>query len=550
MTIRKPVPAGVDVAMLASRLSARIEGGRVQRYECQLVTPMYGGGVAAGEVDLAMPIRATAIRGQLRFWWRLLHGEGANSPSQTQAQSRAQFRDELAIFGGLREDGTLKASALKVRVTQLRLNEVAGKPAPTSPAGTYLLNKDGVYKSIPNFGDYPGYALFPAKGNATEHKTADLLSAGTCWRLQLDGAKLHDRQWTQVVRALRWWATFGGVGARTRRGCGAVMVKDAAGNMITVTDAEVVAAGMQLSIRPARSSAIEAWKDAVGCLKTFRQGEGTARTPRGSNSSPGRSYWPEPDTIRRITSVNHPKHPPKENAPQCFPRAAFGLPIIFEFKDRYRGDARGRPDRSKFDPDSTTLKAQLKGETKPRERMASPLILRPYPSADGMAWHPAVLRIDRQRLPSIQLVLEGPYRQLPETIDRADWQGGAWAADVTPMRSRGDDALSAFVAFFAEAADARAMTVPSQPTPTPESMTAQEERILAHVTYHDRDRTVTATHPDTSRRYTVSGDEGEALWASLYPQAQEAIRNTHCLATAVLLDGKLIRIEPRIEDTP
>lgn len=39
---------------------------------CELITPMYGGGVKAGRVDCKMPIRASALRGQLRFWWRLL----------------------------------------------------------------------------------------------------------------------------------------------------------------------------------------------------------------------------------------------------------------------------------------------------------------------------------------------------------------------------------------------------------------------------------------------------------------------------------------------
>lgn len=42
---------------------------------CELVTPMYGGGVQAAMPDVSMPIRATAIRGQLRFWWRLLEFE-------------------------------------------------------------------------------------------------------------------------------------------------------------------------------------------------------------------------------------------------------------------------------------------------------------------------------------------------------------------------------------------------------------------------------------------------------------------------------------------
>ena len=35
---------------------------------CTLITPMFGGGVTPGEVDRDLPIRAGALRGQLRFW--------------------------------------------------------------------------------------------------------------------------------------------------------------------------------------------------------------------------------------------------------------------------------------------------------------------------------------------------------------------------------------------------------------------------------------------------------------------------------------------------
>ena len=36
-------------------------------YTIKLITPMYGGGVVAGVVDEEMPVRATSIRGHLRF---------------------------------------------------------------------------------------------------------------------------------------------------------------------------------------------------------------------------------------------------------------------------------------------------------------------------------------------------------------------------------------------------------------------------------------------------------------------------------------------------
>lgn len=43
-------------------------------YTIQIITPLFGGGVEAGMPDETMPIRATAIRGQLQFWWRATRG--------------------------------------------------------------------------------------------------------------------------------------------------------------------------------------------------------------------------------------------------------------------------------------------------------------------------------------------------------------------------------------------------------------------------------------------------------------------------------------------
>ena len=64
---------------------------------CTLMTPMYGGGVTPGKVDCELPIRASALRGQLRFWWRLLNGAG-RKPAEV-------FSDESALWGGISGHG-------------------------------------------------------------------------------------------------------------------------------------------------------------------------------------------------------------------------------------------------------------------------------------------------------------------------------------------------------------------------------------------------------------------------------------------------------------
>ena len=69
---------------------------------------MYGGGVKAGEVDLNMPIRASALRGQLRFWWRLLN-------SATYPTSVGLFNAESALWGGISSNGP-QASQVRLQV--------------------------------------------------------------------------------------------------------------------------------------------------------------------------------------------------------------------------------------------------------------------------------------------------------------------------------------------------------------------------------------------------------------------------------------------------
>ena len=38
--------------------------------EISVITPLFGGGAEPGVADLLAPVRASSIRGHLRFWWR------------------------------------------------------------------------------------------------------------------------------------------------------------------------------------------------------------------------------------------------------------------------------------------------------------------------------------------------------------------------------------------------------------------------------------------------------------------------------------------------
>ena len=57
-------------------------------YHIELITPLFGGGVEPRVNDPSLPIRPTAIRGQLQFWWRATVGAKYTTlPELREAQS-------------------------------------------------------------------------------------------------------------------------------------------------------------------------------------------------------------------------------------------------------------------------------------------------------------------------------------------------------------------------------------------------------------------------------------------------------------------------------
>lgn len=368
---------------------------------CTLITPMYGGGVTAGEVDWDMPIRASALRGQLRFWWRLLNGADWSSPDL--------FTDESELWGGI--------SGREPRASQVTLQV---KSTPVSER--QLVAKSNLIRERPP--GFPAYALILESG-----EDPSFLKAGYEFDLVLRFKQsVAPRQREGTIEALRWWASLAGVGTRTRRGFGAVKATTD-GAVLTPVSAEEVGrrGGQMVTGSPARD-ATEAWRSAIDALREFRLGKGVGRNP-GSGGRPGRSRWPEADTIRRLKNTHARGHKPEHLAIGCYPRAAFGLPLVFHFKDKGRGDPKGK------DRDSLTLNPAG------CERMASPLILRPW--FDGRRYRPAALLLPgwEERV-SVRVGLDSERETLawPESRDERERQ----AQRIRPMDAQGAaDALSA-----------------------------------------------------------------------------------------------------------
>ncbi|MEZ4359355.1 MAG: type III-B CRISPR module RAMP protein Cmr1 [Kofleriaceae bacterium] len=340
--MRSPPKAPPAVAF--STAAASVQETRGYRF----LTPVFGGGVTPQAFDPVTPVRVASIRGQLRFWWRAVNPRGCETVEALRAA-------EAEVFGS-----TKAASALVVRVSR--------DPGPPTPVPVL---RDGDRFRTEAGMEAVAYGAFPLRA---EEKP---FCHGKVWDF---GARTFELTYsfpervTRDVHAALWaWAHVGGLGGRTRRGFGAIAQLSPRLPSLEEGWKDFVAAKQvpwpHLVERPTVGKASSAGdgRDALtrllGALRKLRQGEGVGRR-RGQGSVPGRSYWPEPDAIRRrFPEQVGEKHRTPVTDDDCFPRAHFGAPIIFHFKDQG------------IDPRDSTLRP------KNHHRLASRLILRPHQDA-------------------------------------------------------------------------------------------------------------------------------------------------------------------------
>lgn len=311
--------------------------------DLEVITPMFGGSAAARTVNSDHPVRAASVRGQLRFWWRATAGAAFKTHQELlDAESR--------IWGCMATPGKEKKGKDGKTVDPVDVGRVSVS-VETLGAG-----KVGSADQFPQK-MLMSYAIFPFQAN-NQQSAAEYVD-GVRFRLILRGLG-SDR--AAVIQALAAWIQFGGVGARTRRGCGSVRV--VGGDALPVVSVGAARSGQAWSLRPRvvlfgapKPSAFAAWQAALVVYRDFRQLPGFARN-EGSRERPGRSRFPEADTLRRALRTHAPEHRPLIDV-DGFPRADLGLPIIFQFKDRRSGD-----------PAPQTLE----GATEGLLRFASPVI--------------------------------------------------------------------------------------------------------------------------------------------------------------------------------
>ena len=288
-------------------------------FHIKVETPMVGGGVVAGEIDQKRPIRVSSIRGHLRYWWRLLNWDEGNGTMR---------QNEADVWGGLD-----KRSEISIDITEM-------------PTAISLRRRDNDFGFAP-YGT-EAYALFPSRQN-----NQDIAKEGFTFTLQL---KYPKRLKDDVRLALSAWIYFGGIGARTRRGCGTLSCQE---NLVSINEILQKNSNIVLWRRSnPDTNALSAWKNVVEYYRQYRQ---YRIRPRA------RSKWPEPDSLRLMTGCHAPTHgilQPPDLLPS-FPRAVLGLPIEFHF---VKGSPPPPFEKHNLDP--------YKVQILPRDsnRMSSPVI--------------------------------------------------------------------------------------------------------------------------------------------------------------------------------
>ncbi len=439
---------------------------RVETRTYKLLTPLFGGGVEASTNDPDCPIRASEIRGQLRFWWRATRG----GLPEFQGQLKAMKDCEDEIWGAASntrtqkdenkretDDKTKSAWHEPVQI-EVEIDQIGKDIKPFKPEKG---EKPGTYKSIPMNG-IPDYAAFPLRPDNKKLQSMGLNTPVTDVRKDITFTlKLtYPPTWTDDVQAALWaWETFGGVGGRTRRGFGVLMRTDEKADLPEARkeDAEkwlqknlkkwcaqgtfpehVPHLGVDMSnisLAGPPTSPLQAWKNAIFKLKSFRQ------APHGRDK---RSNWPEAETIRQRTGYRYYDRKTHKKLrtlghPQKFPRAAFGLPIVFHFKN---ADENQPKDRN-FDP----LEMTLQGAEEGKERWASPLILRPLVCQKNQALSMACVLLGSTLPEKLQLVAKSGVIA-PIDVSSRETSLASNETDWLPVLHGETNILKAFLAFF------------------------------------------------------------------------------------------------------
>ncbi len=409
----------------------------------KVITPLFGGGVEPGKADPVSVVRATEVRGHLRFWWRATRG--GQYPSLK----------DLAIAEGSLWGNTEQSSLIKINMPHSSMQSLNTEPAYTVSKET----RDGKIKYKTNASEkIAPYAAFPLQPDKTEQKQAGWKSESVVLDFEFSiELQFPNKNKDEVYAALWAWETFGGIGARTRRGFGSLQCIEINNEKVSPLSCnntnEAIRKNLQFyvpngtwpkgvphltqnilfKITKKQSNVFNAWLYLIKKLQNFRQFR--YEKPQGL------SLWPEANAIRQLYGVTSRfPDPDKENETiNKFPRAVFGLPIPFHMP------------HDKGLPDNLILQGIEENGAEKNDRLASPLILRPIGCEDGAVGLAAILQwepisdLDAPYTPPGGLILKNAPND--PTVDSE--LNPNEAANIPPLQGS-PNVLEAFLNFLAK----------------------------------------------------------------------------------------------------
>ncbi|MDE0225847.1 MAG: type III-B CRISPR module RAMP protein Cmr1 [Gammaproteobacteria bacterium] len=167
----------------------------------RVVTPLFSAGADPQRAEL----RAPSFKGVLRFWWRALAWPRLNG------ELAAIQREEDALFGSA-SDGQSRVS------TQL----IPESEPTVLAAGKVLEVGDGI---VGEGACYLGYGVMEAFGRKAGQLTRSCLSAPLEFTARLRGRSLREGQVQSLQEALIVLGSLGGMGAKSRKGYGSLVLR-------------------------------------------------------------------------------------------------------------------------------------------------------------------------------------------------------------------------------------------------------------------------------------------------------------------------------------
>ncbi len=408
----------------------------------KIITPLFGGGAIDHRCDEITTVRGSEIRGHLRFWWRATcAGHFADIQAVKEREDAIWGKANTKQQEGPKHEETMNTEkqpsgpryeeTVQIEVSEVKETDTVApfRVEPYRDRSGRERNRE-VSVSSTHIHDYAAFPLRLPKEELDalpvpppERASKEISREGITFTLTIT---FPDKYKHDVETALWAWETFGGLGARTRRGFGALQLlklqgKSSIDSPLPPTSSNQAKQWLEEKLKdlptkdhgirdiPALhpetnfciiegSNPISVWKTLIEKLCAFRQGQdGRFHRTSGKNKF-GRSYWPEAEAVRELTGWRR-SDLPERGHPEKFPRAAFGLPIIFHF---IREDQRNKdnPDvRKTKDPADATLQASPQND-----RLASPLILKPLACQNGEGCGLAII-LDGTAVPS-SLVLK------------------------------------------------------------------------------------------------------------------------------------------------